>query len=137
MAGNLAQPIFQGRRLQAGVERSKGVAEQRIVEYGQAALTAFKEVEQALASEVYLQERLAHLKVTTDEIRAAEDLAWERYQRGLTDIITVLDTQRRAFEASSTFIAVQEERLINRVHLYLALGGEFQLDGDVEEFSSE
>lgn len=128
LAGNLAQPILQGGRLRAGVARAYAVAEQRLQEYGQAALTAFKEVEHALAADVYVRERLMHLQVTVDELRAAETLAWERYQKGLTDIITVLDTQRRAFEASSLRISVEAQHLINRVQLYLALGGSFELN---------
>lgn len=130
LAGNVVQPIFQGRRLQAGVRRAEALAEQRVAEYGQATLTAFKEVEQALAAGTFLDERLEYLQVTAEELRAAESLAWDQYQRGLTDIITVLDTQRRAFDAESAYLSAQEQRLTNRVQLYLALGGNFNSKAD-------
>ena len=47
------------------------------------------------------------------------------YEQGLVDIITLLESQRRAFDAESSLLGVQLELLKNRVDLYLALGGDF------------
>lgn len=135
LAGNALQPIFQGLRLSAGVERAKAVAQQRLADYGQAALDAFREVETALAAEDYLNQRVINLQESATQSIAAEDAAWERYQRGLTDIITVLDSQRRTFEARTALINARANRLVNRVNLYLALGGDFDTrpeDVDIE-----
>ena len=66
------------------------------------------------------------LTQASEEAKAAEELAWERYQRGLTGIITVLDAQRRAFDSRSSYLRVRRERLVNRINLYLALGGPFE-----------
>lgn len=125
LVGNLAQPIFQGGRLKAGVQRSEAVVQQRLADYAQAALTAFNEVEQALAAEIYLEQQKNYLRIAAEETQAAEILASKRYQKGLTDIITVLDSQRRSFESRSSYITVKLNRLINRIDLYLALGGDF------------
>ena len=57
---------------------------------------------------------------------AAERLADERYRTGLDTYITVLDSQRSAFQAESQLIAARRLRLENRVDLYLALGGGFE-----------
>lgn len=126
IAGNALQPIFQGMRLSAGVDRAKALAQQRLAAYGQTALDAFREVEVALASEEFLDRRVVNLDEAATQSVAAEDTAWERYQRGLTDIITVLDSQRRAFEARTALINARTSRLVNRVNLYLALGGNFE-----------
>ena len=56
-------------------------------------------------------------------------LAYERYITGLDTYITVLDSQRSAFQAEGELITARRQRLDNRVDLYLALGGGFeQLD---------
>ncbi len=125
LAGNALQPIFQGLRLSAGVDRAKAVAQQRLAAYGQAALDAFREVETALAAEQYLNQRVINLDESATQSIAGEEAAWQRYERGLTDIITVLDTQRRTFEARTALISARANRLTNRVNLYLALGGDF------------
>lgn len=125
LAGNAVQPIFQGRRISANIERTKAIAIQRLAEYGQAALEAFAEVEIALQSEEYLVSRVNALDQAAIENTGAETTAWSRYQRGLTDIITVLESQRRAFTSKADLLDSRRELLNNRVNLYLALGGDF------------
>mgnify|MGYP006197698501 CR=1 FL=1 len=44
---------------------------------------------------------------------------------GLVDVLVVLDSQRRALDARSRYLAVQRQLLANRVDLHLALGGGF------------
>lgn len=123
LAANLVQPVFQGRRLSANLEQARAEAEAALANYGQAALTAFAEVEIALRAEQLWLERLAALEQAETEARAAEELAWQRYQRGLVDITTVLDTQRQVFNLRSALIDATQQRLINRINLHLALGG--------------
>ena len=55
----------------------------------------------------------------------AEKLAMDDYTAGLADIVTVLESQRRVFDAKRSLIDLQNLRLQNRIDLYLALGGEF------------
>ncbi|MGE9294464.1 MAG: efflux transporter outer membrane subunit [Puniceicoccales bacterium] len=125
IAANLVQPIFQGGRLTGNLQRAKAYAIEALANYGQSALDAFNEVEKSLAAEVYLDKRVAALQDASEESAKAEQTAWQRYSRGLTDIITVLESQRRAFESESAYITVRTQRLNNRVTLYLALGGDF------------
>ena len=94
-----------------------------LASYVNTALTAYSEVETALAAEEYLAERVDHVTTSVEQARAAERLADERYRTGLDSYITVLDSQRSAFQAESELIAARRLRLENRVDLYLALGG--------------
>lgn len=125
VAGNLAQPIFQGGRLIAGVDLADANSRLALANYSQAVLNAFREVETFLAAEDYLRNEFTAVERAAAESVAAEALAWQQYQRGLVDIITVLESQRRAFNAQSTLLNVINDRLANRVNLYLALGGDF------------
>ncbi len=123
--GGLSTPLFDSGRLEAEEERA--VANIKIAEanYNQALLTAFQEVEEGLINETLLQEQEAALKTASEESIAAENLAFDQYQNGLLDFITVLESQRRSFDAQSTEIEVRNQRLQNRINLYLALGGAF------------
>jgi outer membrane protein TolC len=85
-------------------------------------------VEHALAGEEFLTNQEKALKTATSEALAARTLAEERYAKGLSDLITLLDAQRRAFDAKSRLLSVQRLRLDARIDLYLALGGDFYAD---------
>ena len=93
-----------------------------------------------MANEQLLKEQETALRTASKESIAAEELAWEQYNRGLVDIITVLDSQRRAVSSQSSLFSISRARLQNRVDLYLALGGDFENAADasrVEDYSDE
>ena len=125
LAGSLLQPIFQGGRLRAGVDRAEARVDESLATYAAAALQAYAEVEAALAAEAFFQERLGYLAVSAEQARSAVVLAEDRYRSGLEDFVTVLESQRLALQADGELIAARRLLLENRVDLYLALGGGF------------
>ena len=126
LLGNIVAPLWQGGRLRAQVDRAEARGAEALASYANAALTAYAEVETALAAEDFLSERERHLGESRLQARAAERLADERYRAGLETYITVLDSQRSAVNAEAELIAARRIRLENRVDLYLALGGGFE-----------
>lgn len=128
LAANLTQPILQGGRIKGNIERSEAIRHQARAQYRDTALRAFLEVEQALAAEAYLQGEYASLKSATDESNAAESLAWSQYRDGTVDFLNVLDTQRSAANSRARLIASHNALLQNRIDLYLALGGPFEIE---------
>ena len=125
LAAGLLQPIFRGGRLRAGVELAGAREREVLSTYVQVALTAYGEVEAALSNEAILARREDALVIAAEQSVAARALAESRYESGLEDIITVLDSQRRALVAESQLLAVRRQRLDVRIDLYLALGGGF------------
>lgn len=125
IAGNLSQPVFQGGRIRANIDRSASLSDQALLNYRDRTLVAFLEVETTLAAETYLKSEYAKLFAATEEAIAAESLAWSKYRNGTTSFINALDTQRTANTARSTLLTVRNLLLQNRVDLYLALGGPF------------
>lgn len=125
LAGSVAQSVFQGGRLKAGVEEARAKYQEALDQYASDALTAFKEVETALAAEAYFREQEAALVTAVEEAERSVKLALGQYERGLTDVLTLLDAQQRVFEARSALLAVKALRLRNRADLHLALGGDF------------
>ena len=127
LAAGLLQPIFQGGRLRAGVDLEKARTRELLEVYVQAALTAYAEVEASLNAGTILSSREDALLVAVEQSVAARELAEERYEAGLEEIITVLDSQRRALTAESLLLAVRRQLLDVRIDLYLALGGGFDV----------
>jgi NodT family efflux transporter outer membrane factor (OMF) lipoprotein len=125
IAAGLAQPLFQGGRLRAAADRNAALAERAHADYLSAVLEAFREVESALAAEDLLRRREENLREFAEQSAGAERLAQDEYEAGLSDIVTVLESQRRALDARSSYLLIREQRLRNRVDLHLALGGDF------------
>lgn len=124
VAASLTQPLFEGGRLRAEREQAAAVADEAVANYAGAALVAFQEVEAALHADQALANEVLGRQVAERESIEAERLAADQYAAGLVDIITLLEARRRAVDARSALIAVRNQRLQNRIDLYLALGGD-------------
>ena len=125
VAGNVAQQVFQGGRIKANVDLARARYDEALALYASTASTAFKEVESALAAGTYLQEQESALERASTEAARSVQLATGQYERGLVDILTLLDAQERSFDARSALAVVKAQRLRNRADLHLALGGDF------------
>lgn len=123
LAMGLAQPIFTGGRLKAGIRLNEARTEEAFNQYQSTALNAFREVEQALASEQWLREQEQALKEAVEQNQASRKLAVYSYRQGLIEILTLLDSYRSTLNAQSAHLSVQRQLLSNRIDLYLALGG--------------
>jgi NodT family efflux transporter outer membrane factor (OMF) lipoprotein len=125
LAGSLLQPLFAGGRLRADADLALARQQEAAARYAQQALTAFTEVESALAAAAILGARESALDTAAREADAARALAEQRYRDGLGDFIGVLEAQRRALIGASDLLAVRRQRLEVRIDLHLALGGGF------------
>lgn len=125
LAGNLTQPIFQGGRILANIDRNTAIRDQAAANYRNLALRAFYEVESTLAAEAFLRSEQAKLSLAAEEAVATEKLAWDRYSNGTGTFLSALDAQRTADLASARLVSINHLILQNRVDLYLALGGPF------------
>jgi NodT family efflux transporter outer membrane factor (OMF) lipoprotein len=125
IGSTLAQQITEGGRLRGNIRLNEAERDQLVADYAETVLQAFREIETALAAEKYFADQQRHLSTATTEAERAEELSLSQYQRGLVDIITVLESQRRAFDARSNLLSLLNERAQNRVDLHLALGGDF------------
>lgn len=130
LAAGLVMPIFTGGRIEGAIARDEALRDELAELYAGRLLTAFREVESALAVEEELERTTAHLRRSADLARSAERSARDRYEAGLVDITTVLVAQRRALEIERSWLTSRRIRLVNRVELHQALGGGFG-EGDV------
>jgi NodT family efflux transporter outer membrane factor (OMF) lipoprotein len=120
---SLLAPIYLGGALQSQVEIRTAEQKQAVAEYGRIGARAFGEVESALSSGFSLEQRAAILARAVAENERALELANVRYRVGSGDLRAVQQQQLAVYGARTSLLRVQSEQLVQRVNLYLALGG--------------
>jgi NodT family efflux transporter outer membrane factor (OMF) lipoprotein len=123
---NLTQPVFQAGRLRANIRLQRANLKAAEEAFRSTMLKAMGEVENALATGQQLAAMDEALGVAYEQSQAAAQVAQERFDRGLGNIITLLEARRRAISAEGQWRAARRRQLENRVNLHLALGGGFE-----------
>lgn len=119
---SLSAPVFDAGERRAEFGAAGKRAEQALASYQSTVLAAFKEVEDALGSErLLLQQENARL-LALDAARSAESRTRRDYEAGISDLLNLLEAQRRAFTTEDQTLSIRRARLQNRVALALALG---------------
>ncbi|QPK64221.1 efflux transporter outer membrane subunit [Methylomonas sp. LL1] len=123
MAANLAQPLFQGGRLEGGLEDARARNAELVEIYQQTLLTAFKEVEDSAAVRSQSMQRMRALAEAVNQAREAYRLSQEQYRVGAIDYQTLLNTQQSWLTAQNNQVQARLDVLVALVQLYKALGG--------------
>ncbi|GAB6049083.1 efflux transporter outer membrane subunit [Methyloparacoccus murrellii] len=126
MAGGISTPIFNWGRIQAEIDKASAQQQQALLAYQQSILTAFREVEDALVAYQREQDRRRALSASVTANALAVTLSEERYLRGLTAFLNVLEAQRALYLAQSSLVASNARIATSLVALYKALGGGWQ-----------
>ncbi|MBW2435856.1 MAG: efflux transporter outer membrane subunit, partial [Deltaproteobacteria bacterium] len=123
LAAGIVQPVFVAGRLKAGQRAAEARYQQGVADYVQTVLDAFAEVERALLTrETQLDRRARELRFL-EEARATQQVAENRYIRGLVNYLDVLNAQITRFQAEDSIVLVDLAIYSNRVALHRALGG--------------
>lgn len=126
LAANLLAPIFYGGQLKAEVKRTRAVKKQRLYQYGQTVLTAFREVEDALVQEEKQRGRIRSLETRLQlAVRTYEQLRIE-YFNGLADYLDVLTSLDDEQKLRRDLLTARRVLLEYRTALYRALAGGFE-----------
>lgn len=126
----VSAPIFDAGRRRAGVDEARAALVRLTAAYAQAALAAFREVEEALLSGVRLAEQRVLIEEALVEAKATEESALASYSRGLNDYLRVLDAQTARYQLEDEAVQTYISEWTNRVDLYRALGGGFSEPGE-------
>ena len=126
IGANIIQPLFQGGRLRQNVKIQQANLKAAESNFRSVFISALGEVENALDSEVQLVIMDTSLEEANEQSKAAANIAQERYDQGLENIITLLEARRRSIEAESRWWSIRRQRIDNRINLHLALGGGFK-----------
>ncbi|WP_333874141.1 efflux transporter outer membrane subunit [Methylobacter sp.] len=132
-ASSLSMPIFNWGKLNANIKSKKAQFEQVFLTYQSTVLSAFKEVEDALIAYSKEQERHKALAKAVEANQLAVQLADERYRKGLTAFLDVLESQTALYQTQSLLITSESQLSSDLVALYKALGGGWQTEAIVSE----
>ena len=123
LAANLAAPIFNAGRLQAGVVLAYAQREELLANYRQSIVAAFSDADVALQAVEQLQtQSLAQAEVLAQAERALA-LAERRHAAGAENLLVLLDAQRSLYAAQDEAVQLKLASLQTRVALFKALGG--------------
>jgi NodT family efflux transporter outer membrane factor (OMF) lipoprotein len=110
-------------RLEAQVDAADARRQQVYFAYRQAVLAALEDVELSLTGFVNAARNLRALEVLVENEQSKLALAEERYRRGLSPFIDVLDAQRSLYAAQTDRVGAEAEQVKGYVALNKALGG--------------
>lgn len=120
-------PLFDAGRIRATIEVQNAREAQTLAQYEQIVLLALEDVENALVAYAREQIRRASLAAAVDANRRAVELAQERYTKGLTDFLNVLDAQRSLYVSEDQLVQSDETVVANLIALYKAMGGGWEV----------
>lgn len=126
-AATAAGPVFTGGRLTGRYRQTKGAFEQARLSYQQTAISAFREVSDALISHSRYEDERVEQSQAVGAGREAVELATVRYKEGKASYYEVLEAQQQLFPAENTLSRIEAARRLAVIQLYKALGGGWSL----------
>lgn len=124
-AFSLAQPIFDAGLLRGQYDQNKGRQDELLADYKLAVVTAFSDVDRALAGLKLYAEQEELTRQSLAASRKAYQLSEERLRQGVLDVVTLLQTEQTLFTTQDTLVQVRLLRLTEAVTLYQSLGGAY------------
>lgn len=127
------QAIFDGGTLTSTRDYYKAAEVEQIATYRKTVLTALSDVETSLGSVASLEERE---RLIADQVKNAQEafrISELQYREGVTDLLTLLNTQQTLFTAQDTLAQIRLARLEAVVGLYRVLGGGWSFEDAKKE----
>ncbi|QDT32123.1 efflux transporter outer membrane subunit [Thalassoglobus polymorphus] len=126
LGGQLIGPLLDGGQRRAEVDRRYAIVQERFADYNQATLLAFRQVEDALARERYILERIDRLKAQLEEAEKSTPILRRYYFIQEVDYLNVLSSIMSEQSLQREVLSARLDLIQNRVELYLALAGSFE-----------
>jgi len=119
-------PLLDFGALDAEVEVADFATQARLANYRKTILTAVQQVDSSLDAYQAEQDRMEKLTEAMVAGQRAVDLSTERYNRGLTDFLNVVDAERQFYDLQEQYAEAQVSQGEQFVQLYKSLGGGWQ-----------
>ena len=123
IAPGISWAAFDIGRVRTQIAGARAHADGSLARYEQTVLRALEETEDALVTHARSRERLQHVAASAQASGTAARLARARYDGGISDFLTVLDTERTQLEAENRLAQSRTETATSLVAVYKALGG--------------
>ena len=119
----IAGTMVDGGGIAAQVQGARAGYDATVATYRQTILTAFQQVEDALAQQRILVQQEQVQRAAVAAAREAERLSLNQYRVGTVPYTTVVQTQTAALSAEQTLLTIRLNRLVASANLVKALGG--------------
>ncbi|MCH4246331.1 AdeC/AdeK/OprM family multidrug efflux complex outer membrane factor [Acinetobacter populi] len=123
VAPSLDLPIFDYGTRRANVKISEIDQQIALSSYEQTIQTAFREVNDVLATRANIDDRIAAQRRLVEATNTTYRLSEARFRAGIDGYLTVLDAQRNSYTAEQGLLALQQANINSQIELYKTLGG--------------
>ena len=127
---SVSAPLFNGNRLRSNLKIQEALFEKSKEDLKKGLLQAFSDVEQLLYIDQSLVRQIKAIKFAEEQSKDAYSLSKERYDKGVTTLESVLNSQRQYNLIRSQNLVLNRQSIENRLNLFLALGGSHNLNSD-------
>jgi multidrug efflux system outer membrane protein len=129
-AGAVAGPIFTAGGIKGQVIQANASQQAALVNYQQAIISAFADIESALITRQKLGEQLAAEQRRVAAYQEYARLAWLQYDGGYTPYLNVLYAEAQLFPAELNLVQVRATTYGSLANIYKAMGGGWVLEAD-------
>jgi multidrug efflux system outer membrane protein len=116
-------PIFDWGTRKTNIKIAQTEQQIALADYEKAIQSAFREVNDALATHAHIEDRLNAQRRLVSATDITYKLSTARFRTGIESYLTVLDAQRSAYAAQQSLLMLEHTKLNNQIELYKALGG--------------
>ena len=129
LVGQFAQSIFDGGRRKDEIAERQGRERELIEAYQSTVLGALRDTEEALMGVQMTEQRQQVLTQAAERAQRLVELTNKVFNRGATDAVGLLESQRTAYRTGDLAVSARLDRLRAAVDVYKALGGGQVMDG--------
>lgn len=116
-------PLWDWGTRKANIKISETDQEIALSDYEKSIQSAFREVNDALATRQNIGDRISAQRRLVDATNTTYKLSNARFRAGIDSFLTVLDAQRSSYAAEQGLLLLEQANLNNQVELYKTLGG--------------
>jgi NodT family efflux transporter outer membrane factor (OMF) lipoprotein len=127
LAANMVAPLVDGGFRRAEIARTRAVVAEELDNYGQAALEALGEVEDALKQELHQRQLIASLEEQLLLSRGVAERVRDRYLSGSESYLRVLDALLSQQGLERNRLTAYRQLMQYRIDLYRALAGGWEM----------
>jgi multidrug efflux system outer membrane protein len=136
VGASLLGPLFEFGKNKRRVEIERYKTEQVLYEYERTVITAFQEVEDALVEISTFKDELLVRQDYVNAALNARNLSKERYDKGVTSFLELLESERQAFEAELGYSETTQRLFNGYTKLYKALGGGWLSEEEMQAYQT-
>lgn len=133
LAASIVAPIFDAGRISANIRSARAVYDQRAASYAGVVLSAYTEVDRAIADYDEQRRRYLLIEAQLAEAQSSFDLQRQRYSAGVGSYIAYLDALRAVYQTEATLSSAARATALARLGIHRALGGDWSGEGVANE----